>query len=71
MTVARVGPASLISEKKSRNASAVQTTPSTRTEPAASAVIRDGHTGITKGTYSVAATARKTEITPIGGTPDR
>jgi len=68
MTVARTGPTSAISAKKSKNASAVQTTASvpiaksTRGEGMA-----DGSCRSASGAYATAVTTSEAATTPIAG----
>src|SRR5262249_55640995 len=72
MTVARTGPTSSIRAKKTRNATAVHTTASTRT--AASTVgagHRPGNCARPTGRYSTVVTARETATTPSPGRQDR
>ena len=67
ISVMRAGPASAISANITRNAAAVQITARTTTEPAARAVISDGHRNIANGSYATAAIASDAVTTPIDG----
>ena len=68
MTVALAGPASAMSAKKPRNATAVQMTAS----PASAAStlpagIADGQVSAANGAYTTAANARQAAVIPSGG----
>ena len=68
MTVARTGPTSAISAKKSKNASAVQTTASA---PTAKSTRREGMAAgscrSASGAYATAVTTSEAATTPIEG----
>ena len=67
ITVVREGPTSRISAKKSRKATAVQTTESTATDPMVSAESDAGMVSSPGVAYSVAVTTSEAQITPIAG----
>jgi hypothetical protein len=70
ITVARTGPTSAISAKKSTNAIAVHTTASPRTDQIAlHADVSLGRLTSANGTYATAVTAYEAEITPSAGRP--
>src|SRR5205823_4583912 len=72
ITVARAGPTSAISAKKTRNASAVQTTarPATDSTTCADGV-DDGQRVAANGAYTSAVSASDAATTPSAGSPPR
>ncbi len=72
ITVARTGPASAISAKKSRKAIAVHTTASATTDPTTVADgVSLGRLNAAIGMYASAVTPSATARTPSAGTPAR
>ena len=71
ITVARTGPTSPISAKKTRKASAVQTTASVRTDAnAAKEGVSSGTRVAANGRYTIAVRRSETAITPRAGKPE-
>ena len=67
MTVARDGPTSAISAKKTRNAIAVHTSASARTDPTAFADTDDGHDTAAAGAHATELSANDAATTLTAG----